>query len=205
MAHDIQQTRYDRLMRRVAGIIGPGSKVKEVLPTLFPTLDVELGQYAELMLLQGTRLGLGAVDLLPIVGEVNHSQLFNPVGSGLLVVPTHVVFYSSARQFFRWNFAVAALTTDVGNTGLRDTRELGGPVAQIRSVQQAGGAPLTWEMIVATDVAGVTQTLENQSGLAVLAPGTGMTFTSTLANTQTTVAFLWRERIAEESELSVGD
>ncbi len=41
MGQELQQNRYDQLIRRVGGIIGPGSKVVEALGELFPVIDVE--------------------------------------------------------------------------------------------------------------------------------------------------------------------
>ena len=38
---EIQQGRYDALVRRVADLKGPGSKVNDMLEELFPVFDVE--------------------------------------------------------------------------------------------------------------------------------------------------------------------
>jgi len=57
---ELQQNRYDQLLRRVGDLKGPGSKVNDVLQELFPTIDVE-NVPGELLFLMGTHIGLGVL------------------------------------------------------------------------------------------------------------------------------------------------
>jgi len=199
---ELQQNRYDKLLRRVGGLIGAKSMVNDALGELFPTIDVE-SLNAELGLLSGWRLGFGSTDQLASAGNTNHSQLFNPAGSGSLVVLERVDFRTPASAVVRYALATAGLTNFTANVALRDTREgvTVAPLAQLRDVQQPGGVALFGSIVLQ---AGVTFTIEDKNGLFVLAPGTGLTFATTIQNINFTVNYLWRERVAEASELQFG-
>jgi len=201
MTTEIQQNRYDQLLRRVGGLIGPGSKVSEVLSELFPVLDVE-SLNAELAFLAGWRLAFGSLSHNGSSGDLNHVQLFNPVGSGMIVVLERVDFRSDLAQTIRYGLSTVALADFTANEAMRDTRQgiLLSPVAQLRDVQQVGGIAAVGQIRL---IVNVNQTLKEKKGLFVLAPGTGVTFASTVITSFTTMSFLWRERVAEPSELNV--
>lgn len=197
---EIQQNRWDQLVRRVSNIVGGGSQVNDTLNELFPTLDVE-SQVAELMFLAGTRRGIATVQINATAAVLNHHQLFNPVGSGLLVTLTRVDIRDSAGQLVEFDTAVAPLTNLTSNPRLRDSRGplTALPVAQPRNVQQAGGLPAVGSIIVQ---ANVSLRIDDPQGLFVMAPGTGVTFATTVVNTSSQVMFWWRERLAEPAELN---
>lgn len=197
---ELQQNRYDRLLRRVGGLIGPGSMVNDALGELFPMIDVE-SLNAELAFLADWRLAVASLSHAASVGDQNHVQLFNPADSGVLVVLERVDLQTSADQFFRYVTTATALANFTANQGLRDTR--GGvtttPVAQLRDVQISAGVSREGQIFVRADV---NEVLEEKKGLYVLAPGTGVEFVTTVVNLDTTMSFLWRERAAEPSELA---
>ena len=198
---EIQQNRYDRLVRRVTSVVGGGSQVNDTLNELFPMIDVE-SLVAELLFLSDTRMAFGSVDLAASVGNLNHHQLFNPLGSGNLITLTHVGFESDTAQRFEFDTTTVASTNLTGSRRYRDTRSpiVAQPIGQVRSVQQAGGLPLIGGLFVG---AADREVLEDSNGLFVLAPGTGVTFASETANIGTMVSFLWRERVAQTSELNI--
>lgn len=199
MPGELQQTRYDQLVRRVGGIIGPGSKVAEALPELFPTLDVERVPL-ELLFLAGWRLGMGRSTQPALAANVNLAQCFNPVDSGQLMVVERVDFSSNTSSNIGWAVSDVALTNVVANPEQRDTRiganEL--TTGQVREVQQVAVPSAVGEVIVVADQ---NFPLERPSGLFVLAPGTGATFFNLTANVSFRCSFFWRERVALESEL----
>lgn len=199
---ELQQNRYDKLLRRVSGLIGPGSMVNDVLTELFPMLEVE-SLNAELGLLSSWRLGFSSTGQGPLAANLNHSQIFNPADSGTIVVLERVDLISVTRQQIEYALATAGLTNLTANHALRDTREgiLAQPVAQIRDVQQPGGLPQFGFVEIQPTT---TFTLAEKKGLFVLAPGTGVTFATTIVNTTFQVSYMWRERVAEESELQFG-
>lgn len=199
MPFEVQQTRWDRIIRRVSGSIGPGSRVGETLSELFPVLDVERVP-AELLILGGWRTGMGAQQLVATAAETSKIQLFNPVDSGHLVVLTRVDFATTSTQTVETTITNIALADLVGGNIFRDTRAglfLSG-VAQIRSESTAAGLAPTW---IARSLANVNNTISDENGVAVLAPGTGFSIAPNVTNQFILAAFFWRERPAEESEL----
>ena len=200
MTYEVQQNRWDQLIRRASGSIGPGSRVAETIAELFPMFDVE-NMPAELLFLSGTKIAMGASLLGASVAENNHHQLFNPADSGHLLTLTDVYLSTvTASGVMLWeaSLASAPLTTDVGNNPLRDTR-LGVaqlPVGQIRNDQSAGG--------VATQLSFRVENppfhIQPKNSIAVLFPGTGITFVSEIVNFDSSVSFFWRERAFLQSE-----
>lgn len=199
---ELQQNRYDKLLRRVGGLIGAKSMVNDALGELFPQIDVETLN-AELGLLSSWRLGFSSIVFAASAGDLNHAQLFNPADSGTIVVLERVDMLDALAQPIRFGLATAGLTNFTANQALRDSREgiLVQPVAQVRDVQQVAGIA---QFGTITMQAAVTFTLEEKLGLFVLGPGTGLTFATTFVNTDSVFSFFWRERVAEASELQFG-
>ncbi len=197
---EIQQNRYDQLLRRVNNIVAPGSMVGDALNELFPTIDVET-RNVELAFLSGWRLAFSSTNQGATVGNNNLVQLFNPAGSGLLVVPTLVTVSSRSLQLIEYGLSTTPLTDFTANVAVRDTRTgiLQPVVAQLRSVTQVGSIATFGQFFVEADVA---QTLQSDAGLFMLAPGTGLTFSTTVQNSEFQTNWLWRERNAEPAELN---
>jgi len=196
---EIQQNRWDRLVRRVAGIVGGGSQVNDTLNELFPTIDVE-NVPIELLALAQTDVGMCSSVLTALAANRNHHQLFNPAGSGTLLVVTTVAVDNSITDIIRFSTFIAALTTLAGNERRRDTRagttaEL---VGQNRTDQSAVAGGLDFRFRV---VAQIGTFVHDPDGIAVLFPGTGLTVTPTSVNSTSNVAFMWRERVFEPSEV----
>ena len=199
MTYEVQQTRWDRLIRRVSGSIGPGSRVSETISELFPVLDVERVP-GELLLLGGTRLGQGAASVTGAAGQRPRMQVFNPVDSGVLITVTGLWFSVQQTDTVRVATTNAVLSTGVATQTFRDRRL----VITARPV----GAIFTDSTVALTDanllirvLANVTQYLEDENGLAVLPPGSGYEIGSGTIASTLHASFLWRERPAEESEL----
>jgi hypothetical protein len=199
VGNELQQNRYDQIIRRVGGIIGPGSKVSEALTELFPVLDVERVP-GELLLLGGTHLSLGAAAGTGAVGETFRIQVFNPVDSGKLITVTSCIVSSTSSQQIRYATTIIALTTGIGTEVFRDRRldANARPSGQIRtdSTVALTDAHGTFRL---TD--GLPVTLEDPNSLAVLPPGSGFEVGNTTTNTALLATFNWRERVAEQSEL----
>jgi len=196
---EIQQNRWDQLVRRVAGLIGPGSKVNNTIGDLFPMLDVE-NLPGELYLLAGTRLGFGGELQQGAAGETPRVQLFNPVGSGLLVTVTSVIISTNAIAVIRLLTDPIAQTTNSNNQRVRDTR-LGSATFTTAEVRSASDAVVLTADIEYRILPNTPTILADPDGVAVLAPGTGLTVTNTTVASQVTASFFWRERTAEQSEL----
>ena len=200
MTFEVQQTRWDRIIRRASGSIGPGSRVSETLSELFPVLDVERVP-GELLLLGGTQVAMGASFTAAAVALIPGSMVRNPGGSGNLITITQVAIASGSVQR-----GVAGVTLNTFPTAgvqtIRDTRRgpAGKPVGQVLSDNALVPGPIFFRFLLD----GVTTfVLKDDNGVAVLAPGTAFAVGGTTANTDLSVGWMWRERPAEESELSL--
>jgi len=195
---EIQQNRWDQLVRRVAGIVGGGSQVNDTLNELFPVMDIE-NVPGELLALQPFDLGMVSGAFGNSAGEFNHHQIFNPEGSNVLIVITTVSFFSSVSQDMRFSNFIGALPTLAGNERRRDTRSgtLASLVAQHRTDQSIVNGGLDYRIRVQSNT---DKTFTDANGISILFPGTGFTVTTGTVNTASTVAFMWRERVFQESE-----
>ena len=200
MPSELQQNRYDQIVRRVGGIIGPGSKVAEALSELFPVVDVERVP-GELLLLGQTSLCWGSFALTATGGNRPRIQLFNPAGSGKLGTCSKVVVSSSSAQIVRFATNNTALTTGVGTEVFRDRRLLGTsrPTLQIRTDATVALTDAHGQIEVRANTA---EFLQDENSLAVLPPNSGFELGGITAATQLIVTFFWRERVAIESELN---
>lgn len=201
MTSDLQTPRFDQIIRRVGGIIGPGSKVSEALTELFPTIDIEQLP-GELLLLGQTAICLGSALVTGAAGETARIQLFNPAGSGKLVSISTVTISSDSIQRIRYATTNTALTTGVGTETFRDRRLAGTslPTAQIR----------TDSTVARTDAHGSFSQLKDspaylndENTVAVLPPGSGFEVGAQVFATEINVTFFWRERLGLESELNL--
>ena len=201
MTTEIQQNRYDSLLRRVGGLIGPGSKVSEVISELFPMIDVE-NVPGELLALGGTRLCFGGTNLAASVGDISRAQVFNPANSGALITVTKVIMVSAVELSWRWGIDAIALSDDNNDGVHRDTRFgiVDRPTGQFRTQNDLPAlAPTNGN---ARSTSGVPYTLEDENGIAVLSPGFGFQWAPTTQNQPNICTVYWRERPAEQSELN---
>ena len=201
MTSELQTPRYDQIIRRAGGIIGPGSKVSEALSELFPVLDVEQLP-GELLLLGGTAISEGASTVFSAAGETPRIQVFNPVASGVLLTISSAVVSVSATTTMRSATSIIALTTGVGTEVFRDRRQsaVSRPSGQIRTDSTVA---LTDANTLFRVLANSTVFVTDPNSLAVLPPGAGFEFGSESVASQMWVTFYWRERVGLESELNL--
>jgi len=196
---ELQQNRYDALLRRVGDLKGPGSKVNDVLQELFPVIDVERVP-GELLFLMGTRIGHAGTSLNPAPAQRGGIQLFNPVGSGKLITISRLILSASSSQTITWGVVTIGLTTNTGLARSRDGRGGVGPsgVAQLRTAINAV-APIGMSVIVP---AGGFFQVGDVNSVAVLSPGTGLSVVAGVDDLSMNTSFYYRERVAEPSELN---
>jgi len=199
VSSELNQNRYDQLLRRVGAMIGPGSRVVEALTELFPVIEVENLQ-PELFALVGTRLCWQSTERPPAAGQNAGSQLFNPVDSNVIGTVTRVRIRCAAASAI--------------NVELQDTEFGASPVSGLFRDSRLGFDRETTLRAGAQDpvtvggglrlqiAAGDTIFIEDINGVAVLAPGSGLSIGTTAQNTTLTVNYWWRERSAEQSELN---
>lgn len=198
---EIQQNRWDQLIRRAAGIVGGGSQVNDTLNELFPVLDVERVP-GELLLLMGTDISVGSSVLLGAAGQTGKIQLFNPAGSGKIVTVTSVIFSVDAITPVRLATTNTALTTGVATQTFRDRRHglTARPIAGVFQESSVGFVDANILLIV---LANEAFTMKDENGIAVLNPGSGLSVGPSATAQTLTTCFFWRERVAEASELRI--
>lgn len=197
----IQQNRYDQLVRRVTGAIGPGSKVNETISELFPMLDVE-NLPPELFVLSGTALAFRSTDITAAAGLENASQLANPTGSGKLITVTSVSVNTNVTSAVNFTLIPGLLASSNGFGEFRDRRAEGSsPGAAVGNTRIETGLVVNAGMTIRTS-ANAPIPISDPNGICVLAPGDNLTIGTPDTARRLTVAYFWRERVAEQSELS---
>jgi len=195
---EIQQNRYDALLRRVGDLKGPGSKLAEVLSELFPVIDVE-NLPAELYILGGTDICFGGGVLAAAAGEFVGLQVFNPVDSSKILTVTTAIISSPGADTIRWGVTNNPLSNGVGTETFRDTRRgvTNRPVGQIRIESAGAFVGDTGQSRIAADIPFV---LHDENGLAVLSAGSGFVVGNQTPVVNVHFTFYWRERVSEPSE-----
>jgi len=201
MTFEVQQTRWDRMIRRVSGSIGPGSRLSETLSELFPVFDVEQAP-AELLVLGGTRMAHGFSNEPAVADVIQHSQLFNPVDSGSLITLLYIAIRSNVSEVAMGLIDGAFTTSKTNNVAFVDGRLFGSsaPVGQVR--HETAGAPGPESFLLNSSFFNVTP-FAPPKAIAVLSPGIGFQIHTLTVNGKLDVSYTWLERQAEQSELSL--
>jgi len=197
-------TRFDKMLRRLFVVVGRGAIVTTLLEDVFPVVDL-FNPSPEFRALGGEHPAFGKVNRNST--EFNEVQLFNPVGSGLIAIVEEIVV--NGEMVTGWHMAI--VDTPLGSTGpfkqFRDSRLFDqSPGLELRSgnTVAGGNVPANWAILQdQTD----TEFRFNQvdAGVAILSPGFGLSIEQDEdgMNRNLRVNFLWRERAAEPSELSI--
>ena len=196
---DLQQTRYDKLIRRVANIVGAGAIVTETLQEVFPVLDLE-NVPAELLVLGGWRVAHRGTNVAGVAAQNQASQLFNPVDSGQIMVLTQVIVGTDNGQIIPLRLDTTPLTSSNGFGQFRDARA-GDPITDAAVGNTRIQPNLAITALSAINVlANISFVLRDDNGIAVLMPGNGFTLGTTVVNTRLNIGYWWRERVLEASE-----
>lgn len=198
---EIQQNRYDQLLRRVCNLVGPGSKVSWSVGDLLPVLDVE-DPPLELHVLMGSRVCLGRIEVAA-GGAGNFSQvILNAPASGAIarVVCLFIRQVGFARDVFFGSTQQAAGPL-AGSSAFADGRVFGQgttyKVTGFNNLLATGGG--FFGIHVPAD--GIL--FQPPHGIAVATPEAGFQVSSETANTPLDVSLLWIERVAQQSELNL--
>lgn len=195
---DINQGRYDRLLRRTTAQVGPGSKVANALEDLFPVLDVERAPI-ELLRASGWFFASRSLSVTPAAGTVASIQLFNPVGSSRLMVLEYCGVRLVGAGAINEGPSFTALISTVAVGLQRDLREtvLSQTVGELQEEDDAA-------LVVSGQVflpAANTVDISSGRDYVVLGPGTGWLIKPAAVTVALSIHFRWRERVAEGEEL----
>jgi len=198
MTYEVQQTRWDRIVRRVTGSVGPGSRVSETISELMPVVDLERIP-SELLLLGGTQIVFGQSLAPAVAATFPYVSVLNPVNSGNLLTITSAQLFSNTAGLLNISLTQNVLPV-AGTQSIRDGRRgiTGVPVGQalIDNNLVAGGLRSRLRIL-----ASIPFFWQDPNDLAVLSPGTALLISHTAANVTLEAQWMWRERPAEESEL----
>ena len=198
MSQDLQQARYDQLVRRVGALYGGGSKVTEVLSELFPVLEVE-NTTPELIALSGWRTAWQSSERTSAVGQVSTSQLFNPAGSNIIAVVTHIEVALSPATALQVETQDTVLVAGAVSGLYRDTR-FGVPRSTALQLRSVDGSPVGGGLRYRL-ADGENLQIHDDNGIAVLTPGFGLAVGTVGTQNRLGVNYFWRERLAQSAEL----
>jgi len=185
-------------MRRIGGLLGPGSKVTESLSELFPVVETE-NLPAELLFLGGWVIGMNTAIQAATVGQTSRLQVFNPAGSGKIGVITDVYLSSSDGVGQVIDFQVNSTPFAAIFTGTSRDSHVTVPfgTALATGVLATGNTPSAGVLIVP---ALTTFHHHSENGVCVLLPGSGIEYGTRADNQQFQGTFFWRERVVLPSE-----
>jgi len=154
---------------------------------------------SELLRAVGWILGAAQGNRAPAAGTKATIQLFNPVGSGHLIVLTDLFIgmASTTRCASGPSFSVLTRSSIPGQQ--RDTRD--GELIQTVGLIQDEDDGLVSNLLNVQVIANETLHIQGQNDVAVLAPGTGWRVTTAVDDVTLRLSFFWRERVAEPEEL----
>ncbi len=157
----------------------------------------------ELLILGGTNICAGAISVTGAAGEAARAQLFNPADSGKLLTVSKLIIAVGFGAVIRIAINNLALTTAVNTEIFRDRRNpiTNRPTGVIRTDSTVALADANMQFFLGSG--GLPVIIEDKNAIAVLSPGSGIQVGMNV-NAQTIfVTFLWRERVAEPSELNL--
>lgn len=188
--------RYEQFLRRLFRLV-EGGVLPRMQNDVSPVINLEDPADAALLFWKGHRLASGFGSGLSAVAEFAGVSLFNPLGSGILVVVTHVVS-NAVNGSFQWSFTQNRTGTVQTDLRFGDTRAAVATVPKCE-IGFDSLAALPTPAIWSQRILGLEP--RDYGPPIVLAPGFGLMVTLEVANSQPTVSFGWLERSAEDSEL----
>ena len=197
----LNQNRYDQLLRRVGDLKGPGSKVNDALTELFPMVDVE-NVPAELLLLGASRLCMGRTSTAAGgVGNFGIHLLRNNIGSGVVARLMQVSVQGTNPESINCG-PTQNSGTPGGVRAFADTRVFGEGTAVV--LHEDNNSLVTGSSFFIFNVDVDNQAWwEPPAAISVVTPGAAFSVANGVANQALDVSWLWIERQAQPSELNL--
>jgi len=201
----IQISRFDKMLRRMLNVVGRGAVVTTLLEDVFPVMDL-MNPAPEMRFLGLEFMAFGHATRNSV--EFNAVQLFNPVGSGNLVIIDAVTVLSEDPLGVHAAISTVELSSVAANKQFRDIRAAGVfakelPVADLRSANDPVGSTILSTIRATIPPLPELSLDSNGIAVAVLNEGSGFTLENDSASTLLRANFFWRERAADPAELRV--
>jgi hypothetical protein len=167
----------------------------EIVP---PGLIIELDP-PDMFLMKRVFLASGRTIVAALAGNTSHVQLFNPVGSNMLVTIWEQWVLDVAQQEYflcRFDTALGTLPGAELYNDFRMPALAGGTAARIRTAQQAA-AGLIYDALETN----VSTIQPRRTRPVVLGPGTGALLRPAVINYAIEAGFVWSQRPARAEEL----
>jgi len=195
----LQTARLENFIRRWGSIKGEGSVLSETLGDVFPTLDLE-NLTPEAQLPAGWSLVHRFATTTGVAAQLSGVSVINPLGSGQIGVIYQALIVSEKTQNLTYGVGLP-LFTSISSFENQDTRQANIFNPNLRMGGNANvGAAETGGLFRVTGNASFILTAP--IALAVLAPGGQFSIVSATVDSNLTVSFWGRVRLAEPSELS---
>lgn len=193
----IQTARYEQFARRLLRLVGP-SIMPRLQNDLSPVINIEDPADDGLLFWKGHRLASGRGTGVAAALEFGSVSLFNPLGSGKLVV-VRAIGSSGGTGIFNFSFTQNRTALVQTTLAFADGRAslVSVPVAEIGFDSLVALPAGTWQQSANTG----TTAGADMPPRFVLPPGVGLQVTKTVAAAATTISFEWLERSAESPEL----
>jgi hypothetical protein len=210
MINEILTARYNSLLHKLLGMKG-SEPAPQLAPEIIAYLGIEVDRPEWFWLRDKEFLSSASAAVTSAAGTAAEVFIFNPVGSGKLVVVTRLSFTISAAGINRAYLTTVpgAMVTTLGN--IRDLRQPGTtvgsvprPAVSLLSAAKAApdgiGVDQNWQTPAAGTVA---ESILGLQAAIILPPGFGVGVQATGVGIATLVAnFDWYERALEPQETS---
>lgn len=197
----MQVGRYNAILHKLLAM-KEGAPAPTLAPDILPVLVLESDR-PEWAYLGGVALASAGAERAGVALQVAHLQIFNPVGSGALVIVNELVLASDNSAVIQWGVTPTAMATNETVGGAADTRLLS-PIA-VRNVAAQIRSDSTVGLLGMSYTLGTIRVITNQGIVipqdVVLAPGTGLLVSNRAIAALLQVTFIWRERAFEPSEV----
>jgi hypothetical protein len=200
MVNEIQVGRVNAILTKLLSM-KEGSPSPVLAPEVLPVVVLE-NDRPEYVFLGGGKLCAGGLEQAAVALERPFVQLFNPVGSGVLLVVHYAKFESTTTQQIQVGLSRTPATTNpAGAAGPRDLRGVAigslGVVGQMRSQTSTLAQPAFYLIYDHVHV-------NFEPGFLpfpiILDPGSGLLISGTTNATNMRASFAWTERALESSE-----
>lgn len=193
----IQTARYEQFTRRLLRLVG-GSIMPRLQNDLSPVINIEDPADPALLFWKGHLMAVGSCFGTPDAAEFGQCSIFNPLGSGSLIVVKTINQATQAAQIYSLSLSQSRTATVQTRLSFVDTRASLVAVPRAELGFDSAVAPPTSFADLASVSAAIPFVLPSP---IVLAPGVGLFVNNLTADAVSTVVFGWLERSAELSEL----